>query len=323
MILKILIIISIILQLIAASEAIGLMRKTKYNLAWILFSIALTAMALHRLGECMQLMGDKELRLPEDFFIWMGVFTSLCFAVGVILVKKFITVVRKLDIQRRLTQKRIMNTIINTEEKERSRFSKDIHDGLGPLLSSAKLSLSALDRNLTAEQQKEIIKNTSYVIDEAINSLKEISNNLSPHILKDFGLERAITQFINKSSSKDKIKTNFTTNIDSRRFDINVEIIIYRVICELINNSIKHSEGDQIFISLQHYNDNISIDYSDNGKGFNTDAMMDVGMGLSNIKSRVNSIKGKVTISSEPNRGMHAAININLTKQELWKKRAK
>lgn len=323
MVLKILIVISIVLQLIAATAAIGLMRKTKYNLAWILFSIALTAMAFNRLGDGLELMSDRELRLPKDFFIWLGVFTSLCFAAGVILVKKFVIVVRKLDLQRRLTQKRIMNMIINTEEKERTRFSKDIHDGLGPLLSSAKLSLSALDRNYSPEQQKEIIKNTSYVIDEAINSLREISNNLSPHILKDFGLARAITQFINKSSAKDSIKMNFTTNISKQRFDVNVEIIIYRVLCELINNSVKHSGGDQIFISLQHYNNKITIDYSDNGKGFNPSAVMDIGMGLSNIKSRINSIKGKVNISSEVNKGMHAVINIDLTKQELWKKRAK
>lgn len=323
MVLQILLVISIILQLVAAVTAIGLTRVTKYNFSWILFTVALTAMALQRFGEYTQVVGGKELRLPPDFFIWSGAITSLCFAVGVIFVNKIFKYINRLDFQRQLTEKRILNTVLRTEEKERVRFSKELHDGLGPLLSSAKLSLSALAKTPQSDNNGEIIKNTNYVIEEAIRSLKEISNNLSPHILKDFGLARGVSNFINKSLGIHDIKISFDTNLRGERFDMDIEVILYRVICELINNSIKHSGGTEINLSLIYTDPKITIDYSDNGRGFNTSAMMDVGMGLSNINSRINSLKGDVDIVSQHGAGMHALITIDFTKQESWRKNAK
>ncbi|MBQ4278841.1 MAG: sensor histidine kinase [Rikenellaceae bacterium] len=320
MVLQILLVISIILQLIAAGTAIKLMRETKYNFSWILFTVALTAMSLLRFGEYIQMVGSKELRLPPDFFVWIGVLTSLCFAVGVFYVRKIFTYINRLDIQRRLTERRILSTVLRTEEKERLRFSKELHDGLGPLLSSAKMSLSALSLDGADDKNREIVSNLDYVIDEAIRSLKEISNNLSPHVLNDFGLARAVSNFISRSMTLDAMKVNFETNLRSERFNTDVEVILYRVLCELINNSIKHSGGSRIGISLQYDGRRLTIDYSDNGRGFRPEAVLDTGMGLSNITSRVQSLKGTSTITSAPGEGMKAHIEINLH-EEPWKKR--
>ena len=88
MVKEILLIISVILQIIAAIVAIGLTRRTKYNLSWMLFTVALTCMAFLRLGEYVQITDLKEWRLPSEFFIWTGIVTSLCFAVGMLLVQK-------------------------------------------------------------------------------------------------------------------------------------------------------------------------------------------------------------------------------------------
>ena len=140
--------------------------------------------------------------------------------------------------------------MLRTEEKSRSRFAKDLHDGLGPLLSSARMSLSALQRESLPADQQEIIGNTTYVIDEAIRSLREISNNLSPHVLNDFGLARGIQNFVGKSSAMHDVKIRFTTNLRTERYDTDVEVILYRVICELINNSLKHSGCRAINLSL-------------------------------------------------------------------------
>lgn len=312
MVLQILLIISIILQLLAAVTAIRLTRVTKYNFSWILFTIALTTMSIIRCGEYIQIVGDKELHLPTDFFVWMGVGTSLCFAVGVFYVKKIFNYIDKLDFQRRLTEKRILNTVLRTEEKERLRFSKELHDGLGPLLSSAKMSLSALSRSELSSENKDIIQNTTYVIEEAIRSLREISNNLSPHILKDFGLARGVSNFINKSLAINPIKINFSTNLKAERFDTDVEVILYRVICELINNSIRHSQGTEVNLALNYENQQISIEYDDNGRGFSPQAVMDVGMGLSNITSRISSLKGNSQIISSKGNGMRAIISVDL-----------
>ncbi|MFI3331024.1 MAG: histidine kinase [Rikenellaceae bacterium] len=323
MFLKILLILSVVLQLFAAFSAIGLIRHTKYNAAWILFTIALTLMAALRFGEYIQISGARDLHLPADFFIWIGGFTSLCFAGGVLLVRRLLKLLQRSDVIARITQRRILNTVIQTEEKERARFSKDLHDGLGPLLSSAKMSLSALERTSDESQRELILNNTYNVINEAIISLREISNNLSPHVLMDFGLEKAIAAFIEKSQAKASFKIDLRSNLKDMRFDNNVEVVVFRVVCELLNNSFKHSGGDEISLELSYRENIISISYADNGCGFSLEGQDELGMGLSNISSRVNSLKGEVDIHSTPENGMSALVKINLTKQELWKKSAK
>ena len=191
-------------------------------------------------------------------------------------------------------------------------FSKELHDGLGPLLSSAKMSLTALSREERTPAQREIIDNTTYVIDEAIRSLREISNNLSPQVLNDFGLARGIQNFISRSAALHSVRIRFTTNLRAERFDTDIEVILYRVVCELINNSLKHSGCSEINLSLSSGGDTLTLDYSDNGCGFNPAAVMDCGMGLSNIVSRVHSINGHCNVEGAKGRGMHAAIRVNV-----------
>lgn len=314
MVIKILLILSIIIQLSAAIVAIGLTRKTKYNLSWMLFTVALTCMAFLRFGEYIQVTGMKELRLPPAFFVWMGITTSLCFAVGVLLVKKIFNYITRVESQRRITERRILNTIIRTEEKERQRFSKDLHDGLGPLLSSAKMSLSALgvgENGGATPQNEKILRNTIYVIDEAIRSLREISVNLSPHILNNFGLARALSNYINKLP-RTPTKVNFTTNLTTERIDPDVEVILYRVICELINNSLKHAGAMQVVCKLTYTTQSVEVDYRDDGSGFVMSQVQDRGMGFSNIASRISSLKGEFTLTGIPNQGMSAHIHIQL-----------
>lgn len=318
MVLKILLIISIILQLAATAIAIRMMKRTKFNFSWILFSIALTLMSALRLGEYVQITQDFDMRLPPYFFVWLGVITSLCFAVGMFYILKIFNYQDQLDFQRALTGKRILNTILRTEEKERLRFSKELHDGLGPLLSSAKMSLSALKKAEMTDANREIINNTGYVIEEAIRSLREISNNLSPHILKDFGLARGISNFIEKIPSKN-MAIDFHTNLKSERFDTDVEVILYRVVCELINNSLKHSKGTRIDVSLAYADDRITLSLSDDGCGFDPEAMMDIGMGLSNITSRISSIKGSFEIRSASGKGMEASVRVDLKRKREGK----
>lgn len=316
MVLKILLIVSVVLQLAATVIAIRLTRMTRFNFSWILFTVAFVAMTLSRCFEYAEVAWGKYFNLPKDFLVWLGVAASLCFTVGLFYVKKIFNYIEKINVQRRLTERRILNTILRTEEKERLRFSKELHDGLGPLLSSAKMSISVLKgENITAEE-KEILDNTNYVIEEAIKSLREISNNLSPHILNDFGLSRGINNFINKLPSKGNLNIDFKTNLRSERFDTDIEVILYRVMCELINNSIKHSGGTQAELSLTKEGDVLNLVYSDNGRGFNPSAMMDVGMGLSNIASRIASIKGNVDITGSKGNGMKAVVTVNLKQED-------
>lgn len=313
MILKILLVITIILQIAAAGIAIKMTKVTKFNSAWILFAIALTLMVARLIAEFVNMIGGY-IMLPKDFMVWIGVITSLCFVIGLFYVRKIIYYISQIEEKRRLTQKRILNTIITTEEKERRRFSKDLHDGLGPLLSSVKLSVSALKNNEHSPSQDAILQNANYVIEEAIKSLKEISNNLSPHILNNFGISRAINTYINSLSLPPTLKINFESTIKGKRYSANLEAIIYRTVCELVNNAIKHALPTLITISISEFTSELFVQVSDNGRGFDAENIehdSKQGMGLYNVSSRISSLKGDMNIDSIKGMGTTVKIRIN------------
>lgn len=307
MLFKILLLLSVALQLAATVYAIKLVRTTKYNAIWILFIVGFSLLSLERTMQFLLLNGHP---ISHWWFEYLGVVASVAMSIGVMYAHKLFKYIDRLDRQRQLWNRRILTAVLRTEEKTRSRFSKELHDGLGPLLSSAKMSLSALSKGEQSAEQREILANTAYVIDEAIRSLREISNNLSPHVLNDFGLARGVQNFIDRSAGIHDVKIRFTTNLRNERFETDTEVILYRVICELINNSLKHAACSAISLSLSKTGGELALDYSDNGKGFDPQAMMDCGMGLSNIASRVNSLGGTFRIQSSKGKGMHAAIRI-------------
>jgi len=314
MILKILFVIAIVLQFFAVGVALKLTKVTKFNFSWMLLTMGFIMMAIMRLVEFLPYVSDIKPQDYREIFVWMGVFTSLAFAIGVFMIQKIFKYMKRVEDSRRLTEKMFLNTIIQTEEKERKRFAKDLHDGLGPLLSTVKMSVSSLAQMKHDDVSREIVENTELVINEAIKSLKEISDNLSPHILNNFGLVRALNNFSNKINVARTIKIKLESNLRDERFNSNVEVVLYRVICELINNTIKHAQAKKIDISLTRDSDYLTIVYKDDGKGFNVDKVFDQsaasGMGFSNIYSRINSLKGEINIESGQKRGTLVTIKV-------------
>lgn len=314
MILKILFVIAIILQFFAVGVAIKLTRVTKYNFSWMLLTIGFILMAIMRLVEFLPYVSNIKPQDYREIFVWGGVITSLTFAIGVFMIQRIFKYMKRVEDSRRLTEKMFLNAIIQTEEKERKRFAKDLHDGMGPLLSSVKMSVSSLAQMKHDDTSREIVENTEMVINEAIKSLKEISDNLSPHVLNNFGLVRALNNFINKININKSIRINLLTDLKDERFDSNVEVVLYRVICELINNTIKHAQAKKIHISLTKADDYLNIIYKDDGKGFDVTKVIDQqasnGMGFSNIYSRINSLKGEIKIESENKKGTLVTIKV-------------
>ena len=314
MILKILFVIAIILQFFAVGVAVKLTRVTKFNFSWMLLTIGFIIMALMRLVEFLPYISNIKPQDYREIFVWGGVITSLAFAIGVFMIQKIFKYMKRVEDSRRLTEKMFLNTIIQTEEKERKRFAKDLHDGLGPLLSTVKMSVSSLAQMKHDDISREIVENTELVINEAIKSLKEISDNLSPHILNNFGLVRALNNFSNKINVARTIKINLESDLKDERFDNNVEVVLYRVVCELINNTIKHAKAKKIDLSLTKDGEYLSIVYKDDGKGFDVDKVINqpsgTGMGFSNIYSRINSLKGEIKIESEQKKGTFVTIKV-------------
>jgi signal transduction histidine kinase len=308
--------VSIVLQFIAAIVAISLTKVTKYNISWILISISLILLAVRRLIEFIPFLYNK---FTDDIkFIdhWIGILTSILVAIGILLVKKIFNQLREAEQIRKHSERRILNAIIRTEERERQRFAKELHDGLGPIMSTIKMSLSALSKRDLDEHGKAIADNLETVIDEGIIEIKEISNNLSPHVLNNFGLASALSAFINKINYTGAIHIDFETNLKNERFASNIESVLYRAACELINNTLKHAGAGIITIKLSKTKDLLVMHYADDGKGFSYDEVNQpesIGMGYYNIHSRLGSINGQIEIDTKEGQGFIADIYVKLT----------
>jgi len=211
--------------------------------------------------------------------------------------------------ERKRLQQKILQTIINTEEQERSRVAKEMHDGLGPLLSASKIYLNVLAQSDDAERKSTALLHLASTIEEAIYSVQEISNNLSPHILQNFGLAEALKSFCHKLSMMTQTNINVQSNLDIR-VNREVETTTYRVIVELVNNTLKYADASKIDINIDYDAPLLRVNYRDNGKGFDVDKVMSKlpGMGMFNIFKRVESLDGRIDIKSEPGKGINVKI---------------
>jgi PAS domain S-box-containing protein len=210
------------------------------------------------------------------------------------------------------SERKILQTIISTEEKERSRFAQDLHDDLGPLLSTAKLYIKTIETAKDLKNKQTAIDKSLEAIDEALMSIKEIAYDLSPHILRNFGLIPGIRSLINKINETGTIKIVFKTEI-GERFDENVESSAFRVIAELINNTIKHARANLIELDIEKNDKELLVTYSDDGIGFNLEKALRKKMssGLSNIINRVKSLDGVIVFyNKSANQGIKVFITI-------------
>ncbi len=306
-------IISIILQIVAAIIALRFMKLTKYRLSWILLSLSFVFMAVNKIIQFFEYFRGTPSYTWQVIDEWIAVLVSFMIIVGVILIRELFNSLKRAEIDRTRAEKRVITAIINTEENERKRFAKDLHDGLGPLMSTIKMSLSALNERINDQAGVVILNNTNHLINESINTLKDISNNLSPHVLSNFGLSSALGAFTAKINQTKAIEIDFKSNMENQRLETEKEVVVYRAACELINNSIRHSGASRIEIELNKHEKFITLQFSDNGRGFDTSSLdsEDIkGMGLSNIETRVRSVDGVFIIESTPGKGTTALIKI-------------
>ena len=226
--------------------------------------------------------------------------------------KAVFSVIRDIT-ERKKEENNILSTIIQTEEKERSRFAKELHDGVGPLLSATKIYAKALPSADNEEERIYTIMKLNETVDEAIISAQEIANNISPHVLRNFGLKGAIESFYQKINKTSSLIFDFRSNLE-KRIDENIETILYRIVVELINNTIKYAQAKLITIILMIDENKISLNYSDDGTGFDLKKVQEesTSMGLSNIYNRISSLNGQVNMKSEKNKGFEVDIKIDL-----------
>lgn len=188
-----------------------------------------------------------------------------------------------------------------------------MHDGLGPLLSSIKLYLQWSTKAEVNKPREEIIAKAEQILEDALIVVKEISNKLSPHLLIYYGFSSAVQSYIKKISDTNIIKINFVSNFNTR-LDSEIEASLYRAIIECINNTLKHANAKNIDIVITESESELIIEYKDDGVGFNIQETMQAskGLGLFNLNNRIQTIGGKIHLSSSLNKGVYYQIIVNI-----------
>jgi signal transduction histidine kinase len=199
---------------------------------------------------------------------------------------------------------------INTLEKERKRIAADLHDELGPLLSSVRLQIACLETQ--DKEDLEILEASRKHIDTVLVRLREIANDLMPTVLLRKGLQEALREFINSiNAGSVALKIDYEVDMPDLN-DLAREIHIFRILQEIIHNAIKHSKAGKLRIRIEKKEGQLLINVQDNGQGFDADKMLasGTGHGLSNIYSRIDVLKGYIHIKSKKEKGTEISMEI-------------
>ncbi len=208
-------------------------------------------------------------------------------------------------------ERKVLSTIIDTEDKERRRFSEDLHDGLGPLLSTVKLYVNQMKSSkVSISEEKEMFNYANELLDEAIVTTRNIAINILPGSIVDNGLVAAVRTFVSHIKQVGGLKILFNENFE-KRFDSKIEINVYRIIIELLNNSIKYANATTVDIDLILDDDKLILNYHDDGVGFDLEKV-EKGLGHVNIVNRSQSLNGDYEYFSEINKGMTFKLTIKV-----------
>ncbi|MEI8084846.1 MAG: PAS domain S-box protein [Paludibacter sp.] len=207
----------------------------------------------------------------------------------------------------------LLNVTLIVEERERNRFSSELHDGMGPLLSTIKLYFQWLSETTDVEKIKFITEKGNHSIEVAIQTVREISHGLSTLSLNKFGYVDSLKDFCERINATQKVKIDFTYN-SKDKFGVFLETTLYRISTELIKNTLTHADAAQIKIEFHYYVDKnkIIFTYTDDGIGFDFDEKDNSGkgLGLLSIQQRINSARGKINFKSKKGSGMKVSIDL-------------
>jgi two-component system, NarL family, sensor kinase len=214
------------------------------------------------------------------------------------------------------TEKKLMATeaVLKGEEQERTRLAKDLHDGLGGMLSGIKYSFNTMKGNLimTPENQQAFERSMD-MLDSSIKEMRRVAHNMMPESLVKFGLDTALRDFCNDIQKSGALQLSYQSiGMEGGTFDQTTAITLYRIVQELISNTLKHAAAKSAIVQVTRSNNQISVTVEDDGRGFDTLILkQSKGIGWSNIQHRVDFLKAKLDVSSEAGKG--TSVHIELT----------
>jgi signal transduction histidine kinase len=255
--------------------------------------------------------------IPDKELVAIILYISLFFIVVAVALIIFFYYSRKKIIQKELEkkdlvlqyQKEQLHAIIITQEEERKRIAQDLHDDISSKLNIVSLNSHLLTApNLTETETAEITENIINLTTKALENSRKIAHNLLPPVFEKFGLNAGIEELCEEFETSKSVKTHYKNEIDFDDNDIDRHLHVFRILQELMNNSMRHGKATEIWISFIN-RDGINIcDYEDNGVGFDSaNAENQKGLGMKNIDSRISFLEGTIKITSEINNGI--AVN--------------
>ncbi|MFY0593797.1 tetratricopeptide repeat-containing sensor histidine kinase [Roseivirga sp.] len=226
----------------------------------------------------------------------------------IIVILAIVLIISYLLFTRAIQKKQLENlqAMVIGEENERKRVAKDLHDGIGVLLTGIKLRLSSFQDKVSAQSD---FKDSLDQIDNACTEVRRISHNMVPASLTKLGLQEAILDLLDNVSASTDILIEETFDYEEGALAEEKEVLLYRIVQELVNNSLKYANPDKLELSISKSNNDYLLKYADNGKGFDK-SKVKLGLGLKSIASRVNILKGKLSFDSDPSTG--TAFNITI-----------
>jgi signal transduction histidine kinase len=211
-----------------------------------------------------------------------------------------------------LNQKKLLRSIIQTQEVERKRIAQDLHDDISSKLNVVSLNAHLLNTNNLSEVEKDEITNN--IIDftkNALESSRRISHDLLPPVLDKFGLNAGIEELVAEYNSTKSIKVTLNNQLSFENLPLDNQLNIFRILQELLNNSVRHGKATEANILFKRANNKNVCMFSDNGIGFDSTIVQANGIGMKNIESRVEFLNGQLEVSSKINEGIKVYFNFN------------
>lgn len=264
-------------------------------------------------------MSEKDINIPFVFVIGTLILLVLViFIILFVLLYQRKTINYEKEKMNLIEENKIelLNNTINIQEEERKTISSDLHDEWGPLLSAIKLNLKQIETINNDQIKQTKISETYNIVDTLVEEMRNISRLLSPFTVTEFGLAEAIKELCGRINDNDGLKINFKENYQRELVSQKVELTLYRITQELLNNIIKHAEAKNVLIELQTNSEKLIIVIKDDGKGFdvkNKNVTLTRGNGLNNIQSRLFIINAHVAYESGLiSEGTKVTVEVNL-----------
>jgi len=207
-----------------------------------------------------------------------------------------------------------VDAMLKGQEEERSRLARELHDGLGGMLSGVKYSLNNMKDNLiVTPDNMAVFERSLDMIDTSIKELRRVAHNMMPEMLVKFGLDEALKEYTNSIAATKLLRVKYQSFGMQDRIESSSEIIVYRIVQELLNNVLKHASASEVLVQLIREQNRLNVLVEDNGKGFDPAILENNrGAGWTNIRSRVDYLKGHLDIHSDIGKGTSVSIEFNI-----------